>query len=601
MFSVIKRHKEPFNGYSWNRFLADYRDDVEKLPTNSARGTQDSSLSSDNNKCGVGSLCRVAEDGSLWVLNNQNEWVEQPDGDSEDDDESYPWEDAAAKLKEHLSAIFALQKTGKIYQTKIYKFNSNPTSAGVKLLDNEGLEFEPSTDTVEGADDYADIPLFNWWHCNYVRSDDGDPYVTAIKGDSDYSEEGLADVGAMGMTFYWNVDTSNEDYDLWTISDSPNDDYGLVPWVESVRADGTVAPYWCHSAFVSTVDTDDGLPRSLPYKKIADFVSYESIISDYAQKGEGYKGAGISRNLFQMIFNVIMGATKDSTSLYCGVTNWDIEYTAAFERDEEETYFPVTAEQAAELETGMCVSAGYLPSTGKVDKTLANMYAYAHGVKILSIEELGDGEGNCAVYLDVDEGFSTAQVDVSDSVTSDVYMTSWPSYTGESNSVIGKHNGSAVSNTDGRHAYRVQGTEYMCGAYIIASDTAAIYQSDYSMNVYTALKGTAHSSDQSVIESTYKLIGTVSLADYAESGSSKINVYAGDIEVDTESGAWLVSVLGESNSTGWGDKSTFLAAASGIGAYYQGGSVTTGANAGSAAVHCDYGLSSAYWHFCACD
>ena len=57
----------------------------------------------------------------------------------------------------HASTIkdfYNIRRTGKVYQTKIWKFATNPTSSGEKLLDNDGLEFVPSTDTTEGKDDY---------------------------------------------------------------------------------------------------------------------------------------------------------------------------------------------------------------------------------------------------------------------------------------------------------------------------------------------------------------------------------------------------------------------------------------------------------------
>ena len=73
---------------------------------------------------------------------------------------------------------YNLQRTGKVYQTKIWKFATNPTSVGEKLLDNAGLEFVPSTDTTEGKDDYlnGNHPMFEWVHCNYKRNDDGTAY-----------------------------------------------------------------------------------------------------------------------------------------------------------------------------------------------------------------------------------------------------------------------------------------------------------------------------------------------------------------------------------------------------------------------------------------
>ena len=56
-------------------------------------------------------------------------------------------------LEKTIEGYYALRRTGKVYQTKLWKFSTNPTSAGEKLLDNAGLVFEPSTETEEGQDD----------------------------------------------------------------------------------------------------------------------------------------------------------------------------------------------------------------------------------------------------------------------------------------------------------------------------------------------------------------------------------------------------------------------------------------------------------------
>ena len=62
--------------------------------------------------------------------------------------------------------FFDLRRTGKIYRTRFYTFAKNPTCKGTKLLDNAGLQYEPSTDTVEGKDDYlnGEHPLFEWYN-----------------------------------------------------------------------------------------------------------------------------------------------------------------------------------------------------------------------------------------------------------------------------------------------------------------------------------------------------------------------------------------------------------------------------------------------------
>lgn len=497
-----------------------------------------------------------------------------------------------------LEIYFALRRTGKVYQTKVWKYASNPSPTLEKVGDNEGLSFTPSTDTTEGTDDYEGIPLFDWWHCNYIRDKHGDPYITALENTPEFSETGNVDVGAMGMTFYWNVDTSNSGYDLWTISDSPHPELGLVPWVESVRADGSIAPYWCHSAYFSVLG-DDGLPHSQPNKKMIRKVSYNNIITSYGAKGKGYRGAGASRNLFQIIFNVIMGATKDSQSLYKGVTNYSFQYPASVQSAAKAKYFPVTNAQAANIEVGTYVSVGYGVKSGdtvNIDRGNNSMHSYADDVKVLKIETLD--ENNKAIYLDCPTSFNTTPVNLS-GVSAEITMSSMHCWTGETNRVIGKHNGSAVSNTSGKHPYRVQGTEYALGAYFVASDVVLTWDPDGSGNVYVAYPHSEHYNTLADIKANYKKIGEIPV--HATTANDYFEV--GDIAVDIETGSWYASKESTSLSQGWCDRQYTVVNGNSttLYEYLVAGVLRYGSSAGSGCVLGGGGVGYASWHFGGCD
>ena len=117
------------------------------------------------------------------------EAVEQMTAAIEPDDFRRFWKD-----------YFDSQRTGKVYGVK-FPNGATAATTGIKLLDNEGLVCEPSDLTTEGQDDYADIPLFKWWHVNYEREEDGTPYPTAVEGSTNYQTTGAVDVGAMQMSF----------------------------------------------------------------------------------------------------------------------------------------------------------------------------------------------------------------------------------------------------------------------------------------------------------------------------------------------------------------------------------------------------------------
>lgn len=497
---------------------------------------------------------------------------------------------------------YNLQRTGKVYQTKIWKFATNPTSTGEKLLDNAGLEFVPSTDTTEGKDDYlnGNHPMFEWVHCNYKRNDDGTAYPVATEYDSNYATTGAVDVGAMQMSFYWNWDASNPEYDLVTISDMPNEKYGLKPWTESKRADGTVLPYCIGSAYVSGV-ASDGLLRSQPGLKPERNQSHSNMITNYQKKGKGYWGAGAERNTFQILFNIIKGATKNSQSLFQGCTNYNFQYPASIQSADAHTYFPVTNAQAQNILVGSYVSVGYgqLNDTKNGvnnDRGVTNIHKYADDVKVLRIETLD--ENNKAVYLDIKTGFNTTPIKLSDTVNAPITISSMHWWSGTTDTVIGRHDGSPVSNTDGKHAYRVQGREYAVGAYFVASDTVMDFQSDYSKKVYIAPKGLAHSSSDATIRSKYTCIGTIP----ANPDGKGSDYWIGDISVDVNTGGWFPSAKGSSNSQGWADMLyAGGTSTSGTREYLMGGDLWNGSYAGTAYLRARNWVGHAGWFFVGCD
>ena len=512
--------------------------------------------------------------------------------------------DTQKQLENAIANYYALRRTGKVYQTKLWKFATNPSPSGEKLLGNAGLIFEPSTDTEEGQDDYLNgqHPLFEWCHVNYIRDADGTARPIAIEGSDEYKITGAVDVGAMQMSFWYKWDASKAEYDLITISDTPHTELGLVPWSECKKADGTTVPWCIGSAYVSGI-ASDGKPRSQPGLKPERNQSHNSMITDYQEKGEGYWGAGACRNTFQFIFNAIKGATKNSQSLFAGVTNWNIQYEASIQSAENHTYFPVTNAQAANIPLGTCVSVGYggnKSGTANNDRGQATIHEYADDVKVLRKEALPDGE-NTAIYLDIPEesAFNTMPHVYDDTFSAPIILSSMFAVAGLTDSVLGHHDGSPVSNTDSKHPYRVQGREYAVGAYIVASDTVIDLQADYTKHVLVAPKGVAHSTSDATIRNTYTNIGTIPAA----SAGNNADWWVGDININNDTGSWYPAAEGSSSSQGCGDRvyAGGTGATSGLREYLQGGNLGNGASAGSVFLSCWYGLGGGFWYFAACD
>lgn len=481
--------------------------------------------------------------------------------------------------------LFKYPRTGKVYTVKIPKFTSNPTTVCEKLDDNTGLVCEASTDTIEGRDDYAEIPLFKWYNCNYKRDENGHAYPIAIEGfDDNYTTSGNIDVGVIQMTPFVKWDDSNDDYIILSITDNPTEGYRA--W-STARVGGEVYPYVIHSKYISSLGTD-GLLHSVPNAKPERNQSYNNMITNYAKKGSGYKGAGVERNTWQIIFTLIKYANKSSQNIFAGTTGYSFQYSASIQSAEKHTYFPVTNAQAANIIIGGYVSVGYAYKTSdtatNLDRGYDTVHSYADSVKVLKIEDLDDS--NKAVYLDVKEGFDTIQHEYSDTLSAPITLTSIHWYSGSTDSIMGHHDGSFVNNNNSKYPYRVQGVEYAVGGYTVASDTVIVFTDNNEKDVYVSPSNIAHSSDDATIKSNYKNVGHIPSGEW----------WIGDIGFDTDMNATWPTVRGSGNATGVGDYNYGSTGNNGITReYLQGGSLGDGSHAGSSCLACWDRLGYAHW------
>lgn len=491
-----------------------------------------------------------------------------------------------------LASGLGILRTGKLYGTKVWKSSVNNSQTLEKTYDNVGLGCVPSTDTTVGQDDYADIPMFQWVRCTYKRYDDGFAYPTAIEGDDNYSEEGDVDCGSMMGTFYYK-EIDNDDYTEVIISDSPNHALGLKPWGQAVRADGTVMPYFINSRYHSIVGTDGKLYSNRG--RISRNQCHNNMITNYQKKGAGYWGAGSDRYTFAQIMMFIKYGTKSIQKVMAGVTNHNVQIKASIQSEEANTYFPVTNSQANSILVGTRFSVGYgtFNSSGEIniDRGNGTIHAYADDVVVTAKVPMDDGV-NTAIYLDC-TAFNTMPITDSNGYTSDIYLSSMHAWSGDTDSVIGHHDGSPVSNTDGIHPCRIQGIEFMVGGYTVASDTVMFLKSDYSKDVYVAPRGVAHSTSDSTIQSTYTLVGNIP----ANNGS---DFWIGD--VNHVNGAWYPSAVVSSDQYGMGDRCYAGGQpTSGSREYLQGGVLWSGSVAGLSFLNCGYWLSWANWYALSAD
>lgn len=483
-------------------------------------------------------------------------------------------------LEQEIATAFDLARDGKVYRTRFYFFSTNTSSVGTKMDDNEGMAIPtPATDKSAGSDPYLDREVFKWFRCNYTRDEDGTARVTNLKGRPGYREAGAYDVGTLAMTFYWVVDVKEQYYDI-ILSDSPHPELGLVPWVDAVKADGTILPYYIESAY-NSVTASDGLLRSQPGAAPAYNQCYNNMITNYQKKGAGYWGAGVSRDTLLIIMLAIKYATKNSQKYFTGTTYYNSQSNCAVAENGVKRV--LLASQGAFVEGG-CVSVGVKDGTN-ADRGLAKIHSIVDRKKIKSIETVSVGGKNyIALNLDVDTTFDT---------TTDSIVSTMPQWTGWTDDVIGMADGSPASNTDGKHPYRIHGIEYATGIAMIYSDTVMEFNADYSRSVYVAPKGVTHVQNA---RTGYKLIGTIPAKDETNS-----DTWVGDLGFDTENGAHFPVTLGSGEAVGVGDRIWAGGKGTGLREYYTCGALGVGAYAGAGCVYCGLGLGGTAWNYGSAD
>ena len=493
---------------------------------------------------------------------------------------------SADNLHTTISAMFAAQRTGKVYSVNIPIFANNQSSTGEKTRDNTDLVCKPSTDTDEGQDDYAEIPLFKWYNCNYVREDDSFAKVTALEGMPDYKTEGAVDVGVIYPMMYYKRSIVGDHVET-IVSDSPHPELGLKPFEAGVRQDGTVMPYFILSKYYCGI-ASDGLLRSQPGLVPKRAQSYTNMITNFGKKGTGYHGQTSLRETYAILMQEIKYATKSSQTIAQGCTQYNLQYAAAVKYAEEHTYFPVTASQAANFVVGSRVSVGYAGADNNIDRGVSSMHAYADEALITKIEDLGDG--NKAVYLDCNP-FSTADVN-----GAKVYISTMHWHAGTTDSVIGHHDGSMGSNTNAKYPWRIQGLEFNVGGYSVNSDVVMNVMPDYSKDVYQCKPWDIRKTALADIQELYTKIGNVP----ANSNGTGADLWIGDIEV--VNGTSFPSTQGNGSATGVGDYIyAGSTSTSGLREYLRCGDLGGGSLAGLSCLGCWGSLSVAGWLFVAAD
>ena len=486
-----------------------------------------------------------------------------------------------------LSNYFALRRNGKVFTTKIYKWETSTSPVGVKMNANENMVAEPSVGRTEGRDDYAQYGLFHHFTCNFSVDENGFNHVDALEGQIGFTKYGKVQVGEVTMSAWFGIENTTEAV-LYHYSDSQTE-LTPYPMKESINPDGTISPFMIHAKYAA--GDIDGVPYSskglapangCQATQARNPVSYTGMITYMHKLGGHYCGTTSWDLFYRQLMMIIKYATTHSQSIMAGCTS----YSNQNQNLVEETgvmRVVLTKAQAAGYVIGSYVSIGDVGSNTNKDRYFSYIHNKAYSVKVTKIEDVDDS--NAAVYVDAPEAFDT---------TLTTWITTMPWHSGATDEVAGS-DGSPNSNTNGKDPYKIQGIETCIGAYEVLGnvvmDIITGADGNPARDVYVCEDASTLSSNIATVRANYKK----AIAQVAYTAASW--KYITEETTDPNLGIMIPTKVGGGSTTGFADGLYTDTGTSGQREWLALGSLYSGAYAGLWLLIADLGWSGAAWHF----
>ena len=484
-----------------------------------------------------------------------------------------------------LSNYFALRRNGKVFTTKIYKWETSTSPVGVKMNANENMVAEPSVGRTEGRDDYAQYGLFHHFTCNFSVDENGFNHVDALEGQIGFTKYGKVQVGEVTMSAWFGIEDTTEAV-LYHYSDSQTE-LTPYPMKESVNPDGTISPFMIHAKYAA--GDIDGVPYSskglapangCQATQARNPVSYTGMITYMHKLGGHYCGTTSWDLFYRQLMMIIKYATTHSQSIMAGCTS----YSNQNQNLVEETgvmRVVLTKAQAAGYVIGSYVSIGDVGSNTNKDRYYSYMHNKAYSVKVTKIEDVDDS--NAAVYVDAPEAFDA---------TLTTWITTMPWHSGATDEVAGS-DGSPNSNTNGKDPYKIQGIETCIGAYEVLGnvvmDIVTGPDGNPARDVYVCEDASTLSSNIATVRANYKK----AIAQVAYTAASW--KYITEETTDPNLGIMIPTKVGGGSTTGFADGLYTDTGASGQREWRALGGLNYGAYAGLWILDANNGWSGTYW------
>lgn len=484
-----------------------------------------------------------------------------------------------------LSNYFALRRNGKVFTTKIYKWETSTSPVGVKMNANENMVAEPSVGRTEGRDDYAQYGLFHHFTCNFSVDENGFNHVDALEGQIGFTKYGKVQVGEVTMSAWFGIEDTTEAV-LYHYSDSQTE-LTPYPMKESINPDGTISPFMIHAKYAA--GDIDGVPYSskdlapangCQATQARNPVSYTGMITYMHKLGGHYCGTTSWDLFYRQLMMIIKYATTHSQSIMAGCTS----YSNQNQNLVEETgvmRVVLTKAQAAGYVIGSYVSIGDVGSNTNKDRYFSYIHNKAYSVKVTKIEDVDDS--NAAVYVDAPEAFDT---------TLTTWITTMPWHSGATDEVAGS-DGSPNSNTNGKDPYKIQGIETCIGAYEVLGnvvmDIVTGADGNPARDVYVCEDASTLSSNIATVRANYKK----AIAQVAYTAASW--KYITEETTDPNLGIMIPTKVGGGSTTGFADGLYTDAGTSGQREWLALGDLGSGAYAGLWLLFANTGWSGTYW------
>ena len=485
-----------------------------------------------------------------------------------------------------LSNYFALRRNGKVFTTKIYKWETSTSPVGVKMNANENMVAEPSVGRTEGRDDYAQYGLFHHFTCNFSVDENGFNHVDALEGQIGFTKYGKVQVGEVTMSAWFGIEDTTEAV-LYHYSDSQTE-LTPYPMKESINPDGTISPFMIHAKYAA--GDIDGVPYSskglapangCQATQARNPVSYTGMITYMHKLGGHYCGTTSWDLFYRQLMMIIKYATTHSQSIMAGCTS----YSNQNQNLVEETgvmRVVLTKAQAAGYVIGSYVSIGDVDSNTNKDRYFSYIHNKAYSVKVTKIEDVD--ASNAAVYVDAPEAFDT---------TLTTWITTMPWHSGATDEVAGS-DGSPNSNTNGKDPYKIQGIETCIGAYEVLGnvvmDIVTGADGNPARDVYVCEDASTLSSNIATVRANYKK----AIAQVAYTAASW--KYITEETTDPNLGIMIPTKVGGGSTTGFADGLYTDAGTSGQREWLALGYLARGALAGLWILLAHRGWSSTDWY-----